>query len=87
MTDLISLQSEELSRVFQNYNLKASIFRCLAFFVVQLSHPCMTSGKTIALTVTGLLHLYPSTFCQGDALHGCVKSCLAPVALQHGKHG
>ena len=34
----------------QHHSSKASIFRCSAFFTVQLSHPYMTTGKTIALT-------------------------------------
>ena len=36
-------------------HFKASIFRCSAFFIVQLSHPYMTTGKTIALTRRTLL--------------------------------
>ena len=48
---LISLQSKGLSRVFSNTTVqKASILRCSAFFIVQLSHPYTTTGKTIALT-------------------------------------
>ena len=46
-TGWISLQSKGLSRV---YSSKASILRRSAFFTVQLSHPYMTTGKTIALT-------------------------------------
>ena len=49
-TDWISLQSKGLSKVFQHHSSKASIFWCSAFFTVQLSHPYMTTGKTIALT-------------------------------------
>ena len=49
-TDWITLQSKGLSRVFQHYSSKASILLCSAFFIVQLSHPYMTTGKTIALT-------------------------------------
>ena len=48
-TGWISLQSKGLSRVFSN-TTKASIFQLSAFFTVQLSHPYMTTGKTIALT-------------------------------------
>ena len=48
-TGWISLQSKGLSRVFSNTTAKASIFQCSAFFTVQLSHPYMTTGKTIAL--------------------------------------
>ena len=38
-----------LSSLLQHHSLKASIFWCSAFFRVQLSHPYMTTGKTIAL--------------------------------------
>ena len=50
-TGWISLQSKGLSESFPNfYSSKASILRRSAFFTVQLSHPYMTTGKTIALT-------------------------------------
>ena len=39
-----------LKSLLQHHSSKASILRCSAFFIVQLSHPCMTTGKTIALT-------------------------------------
>ena len=39
-----------LKSLFQHHSSKASILRCSAFFIVQLSHTCMTTGKTIALT-------------------------------------
>ena len=39
-----------LKSVLQHHNLKASILRCSAFFMVQFSHLSMTTGKTIALT-------------------------------------
>ena len=39
-----------LKSVFQNHSSKASILQCSAFFIVQLSHPYVTTGKTIALT-------------------------------------
>ena len=48
-TGWISLQSKGLSRVFSNSS-KASILWHSAFFTVQLSHPYMTTRKTIALT-------------------------------------
>ena len=35
--------------LFQNYSSKVSILQCSAFFIIQLSHPYMTTGKTIAL--------------------------------------
>ena len=50
-TGWISLQSKGLSRVFSNTTvLKYQFFCASAFFTVQLSHPYMTTGKTIALT-------------------------------------
>ena len=49
-TGWISLQSKGLSSLLQHYSSKASILWHSAFFIVQLSHPYMTTGKTIALT-------------------------------------
>ena len=51
--------------LFQHHSSRASILRCSAFFIVQLSHPYMTTGKTMALTrwfdlglaLTGLISL------------------------------
>ena len=43
------LHSKGLSGVLQHHSSKASIFQHSAFFMVQLSHPYMTTGKTIAL--------------------------------------
>ena len=40
-----------LKNLLQYHSLKASIFQCSAFFMVQLSHLSMTTGKTIALTI------------------------------------
>ena len=39
-----------LKSLLQHHSSKASILWCSVFFIVQLSHPCMTTGKTIALT-------------------------------------
>ena len=47
--DLLAVQGT-LKSLPQHHNSKASILRCSAFFIVQLSHPYMTTGKTIALT-------------------------------------
>ena len=47
--DLFAVQGT-LKSLLQHHSSKASILRCSAFFMVQLSHPCMTTGKTIALT-------------------------------------
>ena len=41
---------EILQSLFQHHSSKGSILYCSAFFIVQLSHPCTTKGKTIALT-------------------------------------
>ena len=47
--DLLSVQGT-LKSFLHHHSSKASILRCSAFFIVQLSHPYMTTGKTIALT-------------------------------------
>ena len=47
--DLLEVQGT-LKSLLQHHSSKASILQCLAFFTVQLSHPYMTTGKTIALT-------------------------------------
>ena len=47
--DLLAVQGI-LKSLLQHHSSKASILRRPAFFIVQLSHPCMTTGKTIALT-------------------------------------
>ena len=50
LTGLIYFQSKRLLSLLQHHSLKTSILWCSAFFIVQLSHPYMTTGKTIALT-------------------------------------
>ena len=47
--DLLGVQGT-LKSLLQHHTSKASILRCSAFFIVQLSHPYTTTGKTIALT-------------------------------------
>ena len=47
--DLLAVQGT-LNSLLQHHSSKASIFRHSALFIVQLSHPYMTTGKTIALT-------------------------------------
>ena len=47
--DLLAVQGT-LKSLLQHHSSKASILRCSAFFVVQLSHPYTTTGKTIDLT-------------------------------------
>ena len=47
--DLLAVQGTHKS-LLQHHSLKASVLQCSDFFMVQLSHPYMTTGKTIALT-------------------------------------
>ena len=49
MVDLLAVHGT-LKSLLQHHNSKASILQCSAFFMTQLSHPYMTTGKTIALT-------------------------------------
>ena len=46
--DLLAFQGA-LKSLFQHHSSKASILQCSAFFIVEISHPYMTTGKTIAL--------------------------------------
>ena len=48
---MISLQSKGLKSLLEHHSSKASFLRWSAFFIVQLSHPYMTAGKTIALII------------------------------------
>ena len=48
--DLLAVQGT-LKSVLQHHRSKASVLQCSAFFIVQLSHPYMTTGKTIALAL------------------------------------
>ena len=65
---LISLQSKGLSSLLQQHSSRASVLLCSAFFIVQLSHPYMTTWKTIALLrrtfvdkhVCSLINLVPN---------------------------
>ena len=49
LLDLLAVQGT-LRSLLQHHSSKASILQCSAFFIVQLSYPYMTTGKTIALT-------------------------------------
>ena len=60
--DLLAVQGT-LKSLLQHHSSKASILQCSAFFTVQLSHPYITTGKTIALTrpinqANGMLHYH-----------------------------
>ena len=48
--DLLAVQGT-LKNLLQHHSLKVSILRCSAFFMVHVSHPYMTTGKTIALMI------------------------------------
>ena len=48
--DLLAVQGT-LKSLLQHHSSKALILQCSAFFMVQLSHPYMTTGKTLALTI------------------------------------
>ena len=58
LTGLISLQSKGLSSLLQHHSSKASVLQCSAFFMVQLSRPYMTTGKTIALLAKWCLYFF-----------------------------
>ena len=49
-SDLLTVQGT-LKSLLQHHNSKASVLQCSAFFIVQFSHPYLTTGKTIALTI------------------------------------
>ena len=54
--DLFAVQGT-LKRLLQHHSSKASILQCSAFFIVQISHPYMTTGKAIALAVGKVMSL------------------------------
>ena len=54
--DLLAVQGT-LASLLQHHSSKASILQCSAFFMVQLSYPYLTSGKTIALTIRIFLNV------------------------------
>ena len=67
--DLLAVQ-ETLKSLLQHHSSKASILLCSAFFVVQLSHPYMTTGKTIALTAAAAAKLLQSCPTLCDPIDG-----------------
>ena len=63
--DLLAIQGT-LESLLQHHSSKASILRRSAFFIAQLSHPCITTGKTLALTrrtIVGNLLINLSAIC------------------------
>ena len=59
--DLLVVQGT-LKSLLQHHNSKASVFWRSAFFMVQLSHPYVTTGKTIGLTIQTFVNRQPSLF-------------------------
>ena len=57
--DLLAVQGT-LKSLLQHHSSKASILQCSAFFIVQLSHPYMTTGKTISLILSSVAQLCPN---------------------------
>ena len=73
--DLLAVQGT-LKSLLQHHSSKASILQHSAFFTVQLSHPYMTTGKTIALTrlqkyIWGPTFIYPLFSQDNDELFPC----------------
>ena len=82
--DLLAVQGT-LKSVLQHHTSKASILRRSAFFIVQLSHPYMTTGKTIALT----RQLYKNIMVNSRVLllfsRSDMSDSLWPHGLQHSR--
>ena len=79
LTSLISLQSKGLSRVFSSTTIKVSIVRYSAFFMLQLSHQYMTTGKTIALTTWTFISKVMSLLsicCLGLLQYSCLENSM-----------
>ena len=70
--DLLAVQGT-LESLLQHHSSKASILKCSAFFMVQLSHPYMTTGKTTALT--------RRTFVGTCSAFGKKAHCVIPVEM------
>ena len=79
--DLLAVQGT-LKSLLQHHNLKASILRRSAFFTVQLSHPYMTTGKTIALTAAAAAKSLQSCLTLCDPTDGSPPGSPVPGTLQ-----
>ena len=69
LTGLISLLSKGLKSLLQHHSSKASVLWRSAFFIVQLSHPYMTTGKTIAAINFYFWYINWRMCCKGLCLH------------------
>ena len=76
--DLLAVQGT-LKSLLQHHSSKASVLQCSAFFIVQLSHPYMTTGKTIALTRWTFLGKVMSLLYSKLASYNCF--CCCPIGL------
>ena len=80
--DLFAVQGT-LKSLLQHHSSKASVLRCSAFFIVQLSHPYMTTGQTITLTrrtivdkITSLLfNMLSAAAAAAKSLQSCPTLC------------
>ena len=79
--DLLAVQGTFKS-LLQHHSSKASILRCSAFFIVQLSHPYVTTGKTIALTATATAKSLQSCPTLCDPIDGSPPGSPVPGILQ-----
>ena len=89
--NLLAVQ-ETVKSLLQHHSSKESIFQCSAFFIVHLSHPYMTTGKTIALTrqtfigkvislVFNMLSRWVIAFFQGVSKHLLISWLQSPSAV------
>ena len=76
--DLLAVQGT-LKSLLQHHNLKASVLQHSAFFTVQLSHPYMTTGKTIALTIWTFVGKVLSLLFCGHILQICWRTAHKPL--------
>ena len=88
LTGWISLQTKGLSRVFSNTTAKASICWCSGFFIVQLSHPYMTTRKTTAFTIRtfvgiiGFCKQAPGTIYNRISMRRCIPNSKQPTCMK-----
>ena len=93
--DLLAVQGTHKS-LLQLHSSKASVLCCSAFFLVQLSHPYMTAGKTISLTrrtfvgkvmsllLSMLFNIHTISLCESEL--GIVLHCISQRILKHRKN-
>ena len=83
-SDLLAVQGT-LKSLLQHHSSKASVLQGLAFFIVQLSHPHMTTGKTIALTiqtfVSKVMSLFLSTLSRFSSKEQASFNSMAAVTI------